>query len=365
MQAKPSPLAELLAWTDNREPLYLARQALDARYRPLRRSGHYDRDQALRGYLALARRAAADYARRTGTSDPFGAKVLLDAARAWKADLEAATIEGCGSDAIGFDAVPVGQIYYQLGGVVPWTKTGAREIRDAAGKVHKLSRKAARKLRVSMRAARTAAAPARIGQAKKPRAKGDSKSGYGDYTVTLKSGGAWTLRMNTSEPGAQIKHVDDEGDAYGTQYRTADARHSPLRAAKLLQSGWDNDDVVVSVAGVESESTIGSARPAAKRAKKRTRTPAPTVAGMAVKRAKNPRTKNPRTKNPRDAQVTYAYRLLPGADPLRSPDAQWTIVHGSGFDPQNYTQIGTRTIDGYPCRIYRAPDRSYVGVRRQ
>ncbi len=70
---------------------------------------------------------------------------------------------------------------------------------------------------------------------------------YADYTVTLASGETWTLRMDAAQASAPIKHVDDDGEEWPTQYQTADARHEPRAAAEMLQDGWDRDDEVVAV----------------------------------------------------------------------------------------------------------------------
>lgn len=73
-----------------------------------------------------------------------------------------------------------------------------------------------------------------------------------DYTVTMSDGTEWTLRGDFAQASAPIQSVtvDRDGESVETTpYQTADARHSPARAAELLvrywaaQSGDDMGDV--------------------------------------------------------------------------------------------------------------------------
>lgn len=60
------------------------------------------------------------------------------------------------------------------------------------------------------------------------------------YTVRLPFE-TFRFSANLAEASAPICWVDDEGEEHPTQYQTADARHSPRRAAKLALLAGSRD----------------------------------------------------------------------------------------------------------------------------
>lgn len=66
------------------------------------------------------------------------------------------------------------------------------------------------------------------------------------YKVTLKDGQKFVFSANLVEASAPISvnfhDSDDDNDWQPTPYQTADARHSPRRAAKLLAAHFATDE---------------------------------------------------------------------------------------------------------------------------
>lgn len=73
--------------------------------------------------------------------------------------------------------------------------------------------------------------------------------GKHDYRVRMKSGEDWTMRMDASEAGFDILHIDEDGDSHSTPFETAHASHDTVLAAEMIVKWWngksgDTDEVI-------------------------------------------------------------------------------------------------------------------------
>lgn len=75
--------------------------------------------------------------------------------------------------------------------------------------------------------------------------------GYVRYRATTASGETFRFAADLTEASAGIYLVDRDGEEFVTPWRTADARHRPMRAAELLA---DDEDEVIDVTADEPSS---------------------------------------------------------------------------------------------------------------